>query len=151
MVVISRLKNSRVGLAPAGPAGRRDSLRGNGRQHDQGQALEALLALSSLWPAFAGVIFAARTTFINPSSFTFMESAMILSMVVLEAWDRSRRDNRSHHPDSGSRIFTGFFRIPPHAYFRRDNGHYDESSVHRASCPRKAPLQHHCAKRGRRK
>ncbi len=30
-----------------------------------------------------GVIFAAKTTFINPASFTFMESAMILSIVVL--------------------------------------------------------------------
>ena len=40
-------------------------------------------ALSSCWAGFAGVIFAAKTTFINPASFTFMESAMILSMVVL--------------------------------------------------------------------
>ena len=40
-------------------------------------------ALGSCWAGFAGVIFAAKTTFINPSSFTFMESAMILSMVVL--------------------------------------------------------------------
>jgi branched-chain amino acid transport system permease protein len=31
----------------------------------------------------AGVIFAAKTTFINPASFTFLESAMILSIVVL--------------------------------------------------------------------
>lgn len=30
-----------------------------------------------------GVIFAAKTTFINPASFTFLESAMILSIVVL--------------------------------------------------------------------
>jgi len=30
-----------------------------------------------------GVIFAAKTTFVNPASFTFMESAMILSIVVL--------------------------------------------------------------------
>ena len=40
-------------------------------------------ALGSCWAGFAGVIFAAKTTYINPSSFTFMESAMILSMVVL--------------------------------------------------------------------
>jgi branched-chain amino acid transport system permease protein len=30
-----------------------------------------------------GVIFAAKTTFINPASFTFLESAMILAIVVL--------------------------------------------------------------------
>lgn len=31
----------------------------------------------------AGVIFAAKTTFVNPASFTFMESAIILCIVVL--------------------------------------------------------------------
>ena len=30
-----------------------------------------------------GVFFSAKTTFINPASFTFLESAMILSIVVL--------------------------------------------------------------------
>ena len=30
-----------------------------------------------------GVVFAAKTTFINPASFTFLESAIILSIVVL--------------------------------------------------------------------
>ena len=30
-----------------------------------------------------GVVFAAKTTFINPASFTFLESAIILSVVVL--------------------------------------------------------------------
>ena len=61
IVVITRLKNSRVGLA-----------------------LQALaFALSSCWAGFAGVIFAAKNVFINPSDFDFMKSAMILSMVVL--------------------------------------------------------------------
>jgi len=32
---------------------------------------------------FVGCILAAKTTFINPASFTFMESAIILSIVVL--------------------------------------------------------------------
>jgi branched-chain amino acid transport system permease protein len=31
----------------------------------------------------AGVLFAAKTTFVNPASFTFMESAIILCIVVL--------------------------------------------------------------------
>ena len=40
-------------------------------------------ALSSAWAGFAGVLFAAKTQFINPASFTFMDSCMILAMVVL--------------------------------------------------------------------
>jgi branched-chain amino acid transport system permease protein len=40
-------------------------------------------ALGSTWAGLVGVIFAAKTTFVNPASFTFLESAMILSMVVL--------------------------------------------------------------------
>ena len=39
--------------------------------------------LGTAWAGFAGVIFAAKTTFINPASFTFFESAIILSIVVL--------------------------------------------------------------------
>ena len=31
----------------------------------------------------AGVVFAAKTTFVNPASFTFLESALILCIVVL--------------------------------------------------------------------
>jgi branched-chain amino acid transport system permease protein len=40
-------------------------------------------ALGATWAGFVGCIFAAKITFINPASFTFMESAMILSIVVL--------------------------------------------------------------------
>jgi branched-chain amino acid transport system permease protein len=40
-------------------------------------------ALGSTWAGIVGVIFAAKTTFVNPGSFTFLESAMILSIVVL--------------------------------------------------------------------
>ncbi len=40
-------------------------------------------ALGATWAGMAGVVFAAKTTFINPASFTFMESAIILSIVVL--------------------------------------------------------------------
>jgi len=40
-------------------------------------------ALGSTWAGLAGVVFAAKTTFVNPASFTFLESAMILSIVVL--------------------------------------------------------------------
>ena len=40
-------------------------------------------ALGATWAGMVGVIFAAKTTFINPASFTFLESAMILAIVVL--------------------------------------------------------------------
>mgnify|MGYP003476844119 CR=1 FL=1 len=43
-------------------------------------------ALGAGWAGMVGVIFAAKTTFINPASFTFLESAMILSIVVLAAF-----------------------------------------------------------------
>lgn len=39
--------------------------------------------LGTAWAGLAGVIFAAKTTFINPASFTFFESAILLSVVVL--------------------------------------------------------------------
>lgn len=81
IIVISRLKNSRVGLALQ--ALREDEIACEAMGIDITRAKLSAFALGSCWAGFAGVIFAAKTTFINPSSFTFMESAMILSMVVL--------------------------------------------------------------------
>ena len=40
-------------------------------------------ALGAFWAGLVGVVFAAHNNFINPDSFTFMDSAMILAMVVL--------------------------------------------------------------------
>jgi branched-chain amino acid transport system permease protein len=40
-------------------------------------------ALGATWAGMAGVIFAAKTTFINPASFTIWESIIILCIVVL--------------------------------------------------------------------
>ncbi|MBO4300641.1 MAG: branched-chain amino acid ABC transporter permease [Desulfovibrio sp.] len=81
IVVISRLKNSRVGLALQ--ALREDEVACEAMGVDITRVKLSAFALGSCWAGFAGVIFAAKTTYINPSSFTFMESAMILSMVVL--------------------------------------------------------------------
>ena len=81
IIVISRLKNSRVGLALQ--ALREDEIAGEAMGIDITRVKLSAFALGSCWAGFAGVIFAAKTTYINPSSFTFMESAMILSMVVL--------------------------------------------------------------------
>ncbi|MDE5833032.1 MAG: high-affinity branched-chain amino acid ABC transporter permease LivM [Desulfovibrio sp.] len=81
VVVVLRLKNSRVGLALQ--AVREDEIASEAMGIDITRAKLSAFALGSCWAGFAGVIFAAKTTFINPASFTFMESAMILSMVVL--------------------------------------------------------------------
>ena len=81
IVVITRLKNSRVGLALQ--ALREDEIACEAMGIDLARIKLSAFALSSCWAGFAGVIFAAKSTFINPASFTFMESAMILSMVVL--------------------------------------------------------------------
>ncbi len=40
-------------------------------------------AFGAFWAGLVGVVFAARNTYINPNSFTFMESALVLSIVVL--------------------------------------------------------------------
>ncbi len=81
ILVISRIKNSRVGLALQ--ALREDEIAAQAMGIDITKVKLSAFALASCWAGFAGVIFAAKTSFINPASFTFMESAMILSMVVL--------------------------------------------------------------------
>ena len=81
IIVVTRLKNSRVGLALQ--ALREDEIACEAMGIDLTKVKLSAFALGSCWAGFAGVIFAAKTTFINPASFTFMESAMILSMVVL--------------------------------------------------------------------
>ncbi len=43
----------------------------------------AAFSISAMWGGFAGAFFATRQGFISPESFTFIESAIILSVVVL--------------------------------------------------------------------
>ena len=81
IVVITRLKNSRVGLALQ--ALREDEIACEAMGIDLARVKLSAFALSSCWAGFAGVIFAAKNVFINPFDFDFMKSAMILSMVVL--------------------------------------------------------------------
>jgi branched-chain amino acid transport system permease protein len=40
-------------------------------------------AFGSLWAGIAGPLFAAKMRFVSPESFTFMESVLILCMVIL--------------------------------------------------------------------
>ncbi|MDQ7031393.1 MAG: branched-chain amino acid ABC transporter permease [Desulfonauticus sp.] len=79
--VVNRLQNSRLGRAWL--ALREDEIACEAMGIDRMKTKLAAFALGATWAGFAGVIFAAKTTFINPASFTFMESAIILSIVVL--------------------------------------------------------------------
>jgi branched-chain amino acid transport system permease protein len=79
--VVNRLQDSRIGRAWI--ALREDEVACEAMGIDKTKAKLTAFALGATWAGMGGVIFAAKTTFINPASFTFMESAMILSIVVL--------------------------------------------------------------------
>jgi branched-chain amino acid transport system permease protein len=81
IIVVRRLKNSRIGRAWV--ALREDELACQAMGIDKTKTKLTAFALGATWAGMAGVLFAAKTTFINPASFTFLESAMILSIVVL--------------------------------------------------------------------
>ncbi len=81
ITVVARLKNSRTGLALL--ALKEDEIASEAMGIDLRKTKMAAFALGSCWAGFAGVLFAARNSYINPAGFTFMDSAMILSMVVL--------------------------------------------------------------------
>lgn len=80
-VVVNRLRNSRIGRAWI--ALREDEIACQAMGIDKTKTKLMAFALGATWAGFVGCLLAAKTTFINPASFTFMESAMILSIVVL--------------------------------------------------------------------
>lgn len=79
--VVNRLQDSRIGRALL--ALREDEIACEAMGIDKTRVKLTAFALGSTWAGLVGVIFAAKTTFVNPASFTFLESAMILSIVVL--------------------------------------------------------------------
>ena len=79
--IVNRLQYSRIGRAWV--ALREDEIACQAMGIDKVKTKLAAFALGATWAGMAGVVFAAKTTFINPASFTFHESAMILSIVVL--------------------------------------------------------------------
>ena len=79
--IVNRLQNSRIGRALI--ALREDEIACQAMGIDKTRVKLTAFALGSTWAGLVGVIFAAKTTFVNPASFTFLESAMILSIVVL--------------------------------------------------------------------
>jgi branched-chain amino acid transport system permease protein len=81
IVVVFRLENSRLGRAWL--AMREDEIACQAMGIDRTMAKLTAFALGATWAGLAGVVFSAQVTFINPSSFTFKQSVMILSIVVL--------------------------------------------------------------------
>jgi branched-chain amino acid transport system permease protein len=81
IIVVNRLQNSRLGRAWI--ALREDEIACQAMGVDKTRIKLAAFALGATWAGMAGVVFAAKTTYINPASFTFMESAFILSIVVM--------------------------------------------------------------------
>ncbi len=79
--VVNRLQNSRLGRAWI--ALREDEIACQAMGIDKTKTKLTAFALGATWAGLVGVIFAAKTTFINPASFTFLESAIILAIVVL--------------------------------------------------------------------
>ncbi|MEW6599870.1 MAG: branched-chain amino acid ABC transporter permease [Nitrospirota bacterium] len=79
--VVNRLQNSRIGRAWV--ALREDEIACQAMGIDKTKTKLSAFALGATWAGMMGVFFAAKTTFINPASFTFLESAIILSIVVL--------------------------------------------------------------------
>ncbi|WP_022851962.1 ABC transporter permease subunit [Limisalsivibrio acetivorans] len=78
---VNRLQNSRIGRAWL--ALREDEIACQAMGIDKTKTKLTAFALGATWAGIMGVVFAAKTTFINPASFTFLESAIILSVVVL--------------------------------------------------------------------
>ena len=79
--VVRRWQDSRVGRAWI--AIRENETASQAMGIDTVRAKRAAFAIGAGLAGMMGVIFAAKTTFINPASFNFIESAMILSIVVL--------------------------------------------------------------------
>ena len=81
VIAVARLRDSRIGRAWM--ALREDEIACEAMGINKASAKLSAFALGACWAGFGGVLFASKTTFINPASFTFMESALILSVVVL--------------------------------------------------------------------
>lgn len=79
--IVNRLQDSRLGRAWI--ALREDEIACQAMGIDKRKTKLVAFSLGAFWAGIVGVMFAAKTTFINPASFTFLESAIILSIVVL--------------------------------------------------------------------
>ncbi|MCF7945955.1 MAG: branched-chain amino acid ABC transporter permease [Spirochaetia bacterium] len=81
IILIKNLENSKIGRA--WEAMREDEIACQSMGVSLARSKLYSFALGAMWAGFAGVLLAAKTTFINPASFTLWESVMILCIVVL--------------------------------------------------------------------
>ena len=79
--VVNRLQDSRIGRAWI--ALREDEVACQAMGIDKAKTKLTAFALGATWAGMGGVMFAAKTTFINPASFTIWESIIVLCIVVL--------------------------------------------------------------------
>ena len=79
--VIRRIEDSRIGRALE--AMREDEIAAQSMGIDITRMKLITFALGALWAGLAGVFLAGKTAYINPGSFTLLESVMILVAVVL--------------------------------------------------------------------
>lgn len=79
--IVNRLQNSRLGRAWM--ALREDEIACQAMGIDKRKTKLVAFSLGAFWAGIVGVMFSAKTTFVNPASFTFLESAIILAIVVL--------------------------------------------------------------------
>ncbi len=79
--VVRRLQDSRIGRAWI--ALREDEVACQAMGIDKTRTKLSAFALGATWAGMGGVMFAAKSTFINPISFTIWESVIILCVVVL--------------------------------------------------------------------
>ncbi len=78
---VNRLENSRIGRAWI--ALRDDEIACQAMGIDKVKTKLTAFALGATWASLAGVVFAAKTSYINPMSFTIWESITILCVVVI--------------------------------------------------------------------
>jgi len=79
--IVRRLENSRLGRT--WEAMREDEIASRSMGVNITRARLTSFALGALWAGLAGVLLAAKTTVVNPNSFTLWESVIILCVVVL--------------------------------------------------------------------
>lgn len=78
---VSRLENSKIGRAWI--ALRDDEVACQAMGIDKFKTKLTAFALGATWASMGGVVFAAKTSFVNPMSFTIWESIIILCVVVI--------------------------------------------------------------------
>lgn len=81
VIVVQRLRDSRIGRAWM--ALREDEIACEAMGIDKTKIKLYAFAIGATLAGMAGVVFAAKTTFVNPASFTIWESIIILCIVVL--------------------------------------------------------------------